>query len=41
MYTTSTTIYKAEDSTDQEENQEKTTVRTVKEGNNFLPVLYK
>jgi hypothetical protein len=41
MYTTGTTIYKAEDSTDQENNQAKTTVRYVKEGNNFLHGLYK
>jgi hypothetical protein len=41
MYTTGTTIYKAEDSTDQEKNQGKTTERYVKEGNNFLRFLHK
>lgn len=35
MYTTGT-IYKAKDSTDQEQNQGKTTVRSMNEGNNFL-----
>jgi hypothetical protein len=41
MYTTGIKIYNTEDSTDQEQNQGKTTVRSVKEGNNFLRGLYK
>ena len=40
MYTTGT-IYKAEDCTDQEENRGKTTVMSMKEGNNFLCFLHK
>jgi len=41
MYTTGTKIYNTEDFTDQEQNQRKMTVRSVKEGNNFLRGLYK
>jgi hypothetical protein len=41
MYTTGTKIYNTEDSTHQEQNQRKTTVRSVKERNNFLRGLYK
>ena len=41
MCTTDTTIYKVEDSTEQEHNQGKMIGRSVKEGNNFLGGLYK
>jgi hypothetical protein len=40
MYTTGT-IYKAEDSTDQEQNQGKTIESSMKEGNNLFHGLHK